>query len=327
MHTTGSSAKINAGKENRSAVPLPLRRTQSRYNAMKNRSFHINLASRRKELHLTQEQLARRLNVSPQAVSKWEKNSFPDAAQLPRLAEALNISLDALFGLNDPAEEPDPEAVISRIFRSTAPEQRTALFMRMLYTAICTYDPSWEEISRLPERFACETFASLKTDTELMLMRLNPDLRYAFFLEVPEDGIGQYLEDTLQIRRFFRTLSDENALRMIAYLGSGTRNKMFSVAGIAQTLGIPEADVQKILDRFERFGLVWRMKADFDDGQRIVYGNTHKTPLAMILILAKTLTNFIRNVNPSTDIWHRGVFRGNDAGDIEPLPYWEDDEL
>ena len=47
------------------------------------KNFHANLSRRRKELGLTQEQLAQRMNVSAQAVSKWEKSSFPDAAVLP----------------------------------------------------------------------------------------------------------------------------------------------------------------------------------------------------------------------------------------------------
>lgn len=294
---------------------------------MKTDLFHKNLARRRKELGLTQEQLAARMNVSAQAVSKWEKNSFPDTAILPRLSEALNISLDALFGIGDTGEEPDLEAVISRIFHSTAPEQRHTLFMRMLYTAICTYNPSWEKVGKLPESFACETFASLKTDAEIVLMRLNPDLRYACFLDVPPNGIGPYLEDTISMRRLFRTLADENALRMIAHLSSGARNQMFSVEGIAQNLEIPTGEVQQILDRLERFGLVWRMNAEFADGLRIVYGNTHKSPLILLLILAKTITNYLRNINPDTDIWQRGVFRTDDSGEIAPLPYWEEDEL
>lgn len=289
--------------------------------------FHSNLSRRRKALGLTQEQLAQRMNVSPQAVSKWEKSSFPDAAVLPQLAEALNTSLDALFGMDTAAEEPDFEAAVSRAFRSAAPEKRREMFMQMLYTAICTYNPSWEPVGRLPDSFACETFAALKTDAELVLMRLNPDLRYACFLDVPEDGIGAYLEDTLSMRRLFRTLSDENALRIIAYLGSGVRNKMFSVEGIAEKLSIPEPEVQQILDRLERFGLVWRMTADFASDQRIVYGNTHKIPLTMMLILAKTITNYLRNINPNTDIWHRGVFRDPNTEDIQPVRYWEADEL
>ena len=290
-------------------------------------SFHKNLSRRRKALGLTQEQLAQRMNVSPQAVSKWEKSSFPDAAVLPALAEALDTSLDALFGLENGSGETDFEAAVSRAFRSAAPEKRPAMFMQMMYTAICTYNPSWEPVGRLPESFACETFATLKTDAELVLMRLNDDLRYACFLDIPEEGIGRYLGDTIAIRRLFRTLSDENALRIIAHLGSGVRNKMFSVEGIAQKLRIPEAEVQQILDRLERFGLIWRMQADFADDQRIVYGNTHKIPLTMLLILAKTITNYLRNINPNTDIWQRGAFREPDAEGIEPLPYWDEDEL
>lgn len=294
---------------------------------MKQQSFHSNLSKRRKELGLTQEQLAKRMNVSAQAVSKWEKNSFPDAGLLVRLADTLNISLDTLFGRDFSEKEPDFETAVSRAFRSAAPEHRPALFMKMLYTAICTYHPSWESVGRLPDEFACETFAALKSDDELALMRLNPDLQYALFLNVPEEGIGAYLGDTLTMRRLFHTLADENALRMIAFLGNGARNQMFTADGIALNLGIPEADVQRILNRLERFGLVWRMTADIAPENQFLYGNTHKIPLTMILILAKTITNYIRNINPGVDLWHRGVFRDIEVTDIEPLPNWDDDEL
>lgn len=64
-----------------------------------NTAFRKNLVNRRKELGLTQEQLAQKMNVSPQAVSKWENTSYPDGSLLPLLSETLNISLDELFGL------------------------------------------------------------------------------------------------------------------------------------------------------------------------------------------------------------------------------------
>ena len=52
----------------------------------------------RKERNLTQEQLANSLNISPQAVSKWEMSiSYPDVEMLPVLARLYNISLDELF--------------------------------------------------------------------------------------------------------------------------------------------------------------------------------------------------------------------------------------
>ncbi len=49
---------------------------------------------------LTQEQLADKLSVSAQAVSKWENGvTMPDIALLPFLAEVFGISIDELFDL------------------------------------------------------------------------------------------------------------------------------------------------------------------------------------------------------------------------------------
>ena len=60
--------------------------------------FNANLRRIRKEKGITQEQLAEAVGVSAQAVSKWEINSFPDAALLPKIAERLEVSIDELFG-------------------------------------------------------------------------------------------------------------------------------------------------------------------------------------------------------------------------------------
>lgn len=51
---------------------------------------------------MTQEQLAQRLRVSPQAVSKWENGvTLPDIQLLPELSILLGTSIDALFSMTD----------------------------------------------------------------------------------------------------------------------------------------------------------------------------------------------------------------------------------
>ena len=56
------------------------------------------IASLRRERGYTGEALAERLQVSPQAVSKWENaKCLPDTAILPALAEALDCSIDSLL--------------------------------------------------------------------------------------------------------------------------------------------------------------------------------------------------------------------------------------
>lgn len=57
------------------------------------------LVRKRKEHGFTQQELARRLNVSFQAVSKWENNqAYPDVELLPELASILDTTVDALLG-------------------------------------------------------------------------------------------------------------------------------------------------------------------------------------------------------------------------------------
>lgn len=52
----------------------------------------------RKEKGYTQEEMAEKLGVTPQAVSKWENDiSYPDILLLPKIAEMLGVSVDELL--------------------------------------------------------------------------------------------------------------------------------------------------------------------------------------------------------------------------------------
>ena len=65
---------------------------------MKEISISKNIAELRKHKGITQEQLAEALNISPQAVSKWETGvSLPDTQMLPLIAEYFEVSIDYLF--------------------------------------------------------------------------------------------------------------------------------------------------------------------------------------------------------------------------------------
>ena len=59
--------------------------------------FSKNLKTLRKQKGFSQEELASRLHVVRQTISKWEKNlSVPDADTLIRLAEILEVSVSEL---------------------------------------------------------------------------------------------------------------------------------------------------------------------------------------------------------------------------------------
>ena len=62
--------------------------------------FSRKLKELRIKKNITQEQLARHLQISPQAVSKWERNEgYPDIMLLPRIALYFDVTIDDLLGI------------------------------------------------------------------------------------------------------------------------------------------------------------------------------------------------------------------------------------
>ncbi len=67
-----------------------------------NQTMGSRIRSLRLSHSLTQEQLAQKLGVSPQAVSKWESGTnLPDIQLLPELSVIFGVSIDSLFSMTD----------------------------------------------------------------------------------------------------------------------------------------------------------------------------------------------------------------------------------
>ncbi len=75
------------------------------------------IAKCRKEKNMTQEQLAEKMGVSINAVSKWERGlSFPDVSLYKKLCKELGINIEELInGEKDKSEEAKERAIISTI--------------------------------------------------------------------------------------------------------------------------------------------------------------------------------------------------------------------
>lgn len=109
----------------------------------------------RKKQNLSQQELADRLHVVRQTISKWEKNlSVPDADALVRLADALDVTVPQLLGepVAEDAQPADVAAALSRINEQLAVQNRRrsliwkvvawvlglVLLFHILYIAVAT---------------------------------------------------------------------------------------------------------------------------------------------------------------------------------------------
>lgn len=96
-------------------------------------NFSEILIQRRKQLGLSQESLAEKIQVSRQAVSKWETGeAMPDMTKLIALADALEMTLDALCGRNFPEQVVNPSAP-----EKPAPERRWILWVVAAALVLC----------------------------------------------------------------------------------------------------------------------------------------------------------------------------------------------
>lgn len=86
-------------------------------NVMKEINISKNITDLRKKKGITQEQLAVGINISPQAVSKWETNtSQPDTQTLPLIADYFGVSIDYLFYGQDISYDEIYEKVFRKVF-------------------------------------------------------------------------------------------------------------------------------------------------------------------------------------------------------------------
>lgn len=83
--------------------------------------LHIgeNIRNLRKQVGLTQEQLAERLGISYQSVSRWELGvTYPDMEFVPVLAELFGVSADVLFGMPEAQKEKQAETILTELAKA-----------------------------------------------------------------------------------------------------------------------------------------------------------------------------------------------------------------
>ncbi|MCR5135134.1 MAG: helix-turn-helix domain-containing protein, partial [Clostridiales bacterium] len=83
---------------------------------MKKQTMGMMIAEKRKEMGMTQLDLAGLMGVTDKAVSKWERDlSYPDVNALPKLAEVFGMSVDELMQIKTESVQQDTESPVRKI--------------------------------------------------------------------------------------------------------------------------------------------------------------------------------------------------------------------
>ncbi|MCI5514111.1 MAG: helix-turn-helix domain-containing protein, partial [Clostridia bacterium] len=98
----------------------------------------------RRERNMTQERLATFLNISPQAVSRWENGlAMPELSLVPVIANLFGVTTDLLFGLDGDNIDKAIEAIIKRADDAESERDHNAACISILEEGICKYPSNW----------------------------------------------------------------------------------------------------------------------------------------------------------------------------------------
>lgn len=282
-------------------------------------AFNTNLRRIRKEKGITQEQLAEAVGVSSQAVSKWEMNSFPDAALLPKIAQKLGVSIDELYGLKN-----ESISIYDRVMRhigETSVERRFDELFRIFRAfplAFCgavKYEPIPDEI--LNSEFDCHSRINLPQG--FFEMRNNGDLQFAFLFPEPKCGYDKVLKYDEQYVRLFTVLSGPNALKALYFIAGRDGTMFFKKSTLMHELGISAENAADIIRDFCGIGFIWEATLNGGDSSEKIYQYIARCELVAFIAAARYLmrppTNFSYNNDWRSERYFRNDTYKKESGD------------
>jgi len=108
--------------------------------------FGTNIKEFRTKKGMTQKDLANELNVTAQAVSRWENNEVePSISTINQMAELFNCSIDELFGKAKKEESKQEDTVIINTNEEEKKEEKTIQVKTNIAICSCCNKPLYEQ--------------------------------------------------------------------------------------------------------------------------------------------------------------------------------------
>lgn len=147
----------------------------------------------RQNLGLTQEELASRLGVTSQAVSRWERGGgLPDIALVAGICEILQISADALLGITAKPVVENGDFVMDREIR------------RNLFSEPLTVEFGQKHLPAVAEGIKTEYVNRKRKELAEQTGMLLPILRIRDNLELPDCAVRILLYDKVLFEKVYK---------------------------------------------------------------------------------------------------------------------------
>ncbi len=264
------------------------------------------IAGLRKEKGCTQEELAKAVGISTQAVSKWECGGMPDLELLPAIADYFHISIDTLFHRNVEDYSELRTAVNQQI---AAYEQAARFPAAMEYCWALqkglmgqTQDSgSWEEVVHIAGDH--RSYSQILFPEGISLFSLRAALPYFLLMPEPEQGWKKGLDDKEAYHRLFQLLGDQETLDCLFFLHERVSENPFTSKLLEKHLNLSGEKVMQILESLKSYAFITEAEIELDDVKQKIY--TFRPNPAFVALLAVAQELIHRPVNFNYYCGHR----------------------
>lgn len=236
----------------------------------------MNIGNRIKELRIknkvTQEELAKALQVSAQAVSKWENGGSPDLELVPTIATYFNVTTDCLFDMKE-NRIVDIEKELAKYIQSFDLEHRMNVVYDLGFKmSIATRGDeieNKEEFNKLIE--SDDMFSTIIGPEGIAITSLAKNNK--IFMCLPKDDKSDFSKMLMskdKQRKFSEYLSDELFYNTLIFLYSrdgGNFNEQLLIDNFNITYDKAESILQKMIE----FKIVSYSDIPINDGTMKLY--------------------------------------------------------
>lgn len=259
-----------------------------------------NIAKFRKEKKITQEQLASFVNVSAQAVSKWENGGMPDCELLPKIADCLQVSIDALFSRKFEDNISIKQELAKRIVELPVAERFNEVmeYLWVLQLALAGNNGHFSDgnYKKTIKETGDEYRHSQNIfDEGIIMMSLKEKLQYFLCMPEPTDGWLKNLNNIDDYCKLFAFLGEKDFLNAAILLES-IEPYLFNISLLKSNLNITEERAEEIISKLKEYKFITEASIETENGKEKVY-HIHSNPalvavLALATELMKKPTNF-----------------------------------
>ena len=249
------------------------------------------IAKLRKEKNVTQEELASKVGISSQAVSKWENGGMPDAELLPRIADFFEVSIDTLFGRRLMGQC-DLAQVIAAQFEDKDESQKIQAMFKMCWEIEkAMFNPGKSEsLEEMRQSIGdgSQTYSSIICDSGFT--RVGIGNRLPYFLLVPEskDKEKAFFEG-IDYTVFFKDFSDENVFNAMMILNKRKNRKAFTENLLVKKMGIDKDTAADIIRILHKYNLIHITQIEMDDEEQEIYTFNPTPSFIALLIFAREM--------------------------------------